>query len=84
MTNEEYLERLQQLSDEHGISIVEIASLARAAVLAQLDAFVVEDPAAVELVRTDNVDCVHELFYVPGLFLFEGGYWPDLTLNGRF
>ena len=37
MTNEEYLERLQRLSDEQGSSIIEIERIARAAVLAQLD-----------------------------------------------
>jgi hypothetical protein len=37
MTNEECLERLQRLSDQHGISIVEIANIAWAIVSAELD-----------------------------------------------
>ena len=37
MTNEEFLERLQRLSDEHGMPIMEIANIARASVLAQID-----------------------------------------------
>ena len=37
MTNDEFLEQLERLSDEHRMPIVEIANLARASVLAQID-----------------------------------------------